>query len=129
MKDAQLKLLAEMIGEQFRRTLVQQTPEIVRAMMDIPRRENVGRAYAQNRGVTGHDISVGASETMAAIPRARSLAGREEIFILILHASQSLYLGKTRGIPQLVAKVSARLGRQARLYLIVLDFCVESEVL
>lgn len=77
---------------------VRQTAELVRAFMDIPRRENVGKAYAKNRGVTGHDINVGATPLIPAISRQQSLAGREEIFIVILHATQSLFLGKTRGI-------------------------------
>ena len=98
MNEKTRNALVEAFGSEMRKVLVEQTPEIVRALMDIPRRENVGQAYAQNRGVTGHDISVGGSETEPVISRAQSLAGREEIFVVNIHGSQSLYLGKTRGI-------------------------------
>lgn len=90
--------ILDAFGDKMRGMMVEQTQEIVRALMELPRLENVGRAHAKNRGIEAHAIDVGATPTDPFIPRALGLAGREEIFILILHATQSLFLAKTRAI-------------------------------
>ena len=98
MDEKTARMFADIVGDRMRTELAAQTDAIRRAWLDLPRLANVGREHARNRGVTGHDISVGATETVAAIPAARSLAGREEIFVVVFHATQSLYLAKRRGI-------------------------------
>ena len=100
MNDKTAGLIGQMMAKHFTKQMSEEfkNNEVFRAFMDLPRRYNVGKAHQADRGVTGHDISVGASETRPVLTAAQSLSGREEIFIVILHATQSLFLGKRRGI-------------------------------
>lgn len=98
--DKKAGMLGQIMAKHFSRQMEEEfkKSEVFRAFMDTPRMYNVGKSHQRDRGVEGTDVSVGATETEPVITRARSLAGREEIFVVITHATQSFFLGKTRGI-------------------------------